>query len=84
MKKSPRHLIQVHTDKVYDWFRYAGYLRWAELLGGQFYVDPELIHRGKATRYLETNILFMEEIRRSPPGMYKNSVKNGIFAIATG
>ena len=46
--------------------------------------DPELIHRGKATRYLETTILFMEEIRRSPPGMYKNSVKNGIFAIATG
>ena len=37
MKKSSRALIQVHTDKVYDWFRYVGYLRWAELLGGQFY-----------------------------------------------
>ena len=38
-------LIQVHTDKVYDWFRYVGYLRWAQLFGS-VYVQSALIHRG--------------------------------------
>ena len=32
----------------------------------------------------KSNILLMEEIQRSPPGMYKTNVNNWIFTISTG